>query len=278
MDEESREALQKFQKEADAISTAIEKVMETVGDIESNYKDSLHSPSDDPEEKLSQERGIAKMLQENEKRSDAIRKRLKRIAGENKMFIGENPEKTGELRVRVNTHQAMTKRFMGAMQNFEDVQEKHQQAVRVILFDKLKAMNPGKSHEEISNAIEEGQEGWIVDNSPLMAELPPEEQQRLRNGITDLRSRNNDLKKLEESVIALHQMFTDMQLLVNQGGELLTSTEYNIENTKGATEAAHEELVQVWRGTFGSGARVTSILTCGCHGDDGLTQFIYGTT
>jgi syntaxin 1B/2/3 len=242
MDEETRAALQAFQKEADAITAAIAKVQETVHDIEGMYAESMVS-GQKAEDRLSAEREIQRMLVDNEKRSDAIRKRLRRIAGENKMFRGEHPSKTGELRVRVNTHQGMTKRFMAAMQAFEETQEKHRRNVKTAMEQQLRSMNPTASEEEIAEAVREGQEGWIVDNSQMMNQLPPAEQQRLKNGLSDLRSRNNDIKKLEASIIQLHQLFVDMQVLVEAQGELLNNIEYNVEETKGATEAAHEELV-----------------------------------
>jgi syntaxin 1B/2/3 len=242
IDEDSREALQAFQREADAINTAIDKIRNNVHELEARYVESVKA-STTPDVRLAGEREIQRMLNDNEKRSDAIRKRLKRIAGENKMFRGEFPHKTGELRVRVNAHQAMTKRFMTAMQLLETIQERHQKTVKGALEEKLRAINPNATDEEIASAVRNGEDISVVEHSRTMQQLPPEEQQRLRNGLEDLKSRNNEMKKLEASIIQLHQLFMDMQALVEAQGELLNNIEYNVEETKGATEAAHEELV-----------------------------------
>lgn len=243
IDEESREALAAFQRETDAINAAVTKITNNINELEARYKESQKNNSS-PDARLTGEREVQKMLGDNEKRSDAIRKRLKRIAGENKMFQAENPHKTGELRVRVNTHQAVTKRFMNAMHFLEGVQERHQESMSNALEEKLRAINPDATDEEIAVAIRDGEDQYVVENSLTMQQLPPEEQQRLRNGLADLKSRNNEMKKLEASIIQLHQLFTDMQALVASQGELLNNIEYNVEETKGATEAAHEELVQ----------------------------------
>lgn len=196
------------------------------------------------EDKSMAENDIGQMLEANEKRSDAIRKRLRRIAGENKTFAADNPGKTGEIRVRVNTHQGLTKNFMGSMQAFEESQEKHRDNVRGAMERQLRMINPTASDDEINDALRKGAMDSVVNNSPMLAQLPPDQQAQLRNGLEDLKSRNNDIKKLEESIIQLHQLFMDMQILVEGQGELLNDIEYNIEGTKGATVAAHQELVQ----------------------------------
>lgn len=241
LDEEAAAALQEFQREAHAISQAIGKMEDTIEEIRTHYDKSLQQSSG--EDKASLQNEIARMLQENEKRSDAIRKRLRRIAGENKEFVAQNGEKTGEIRVRVNTHQGMTRRFMEAMQTFELVQEKHRDTVRRAMEAHVRKMNPDASEDEISEAVRNGQANLLADQSQALSQLPPEEQQRLKNGLEDLASRNNDIKKLEESIIQLHQLFMDMQALVDAQGELLNNIEYNVEETKGATAAAHDELV-----------------------------------
>lgn len=243
IDEESREDLAAFEREADAITAAISKIRDNVHEIEGRYLET-EKISTPPDVRLASEREVQRMLQESEKRSDAIRKRLKRIAGENKKFQQDFPHKTGVLRVRINTHQAMTKKFMSAMSFLETIQERHQKSVADALEEKLRAINPEATDEEIADAVRNGEDQYIVENSLTMKQLPPEEQQRLRNGLADLKSRNQEMKKLEASIIQLHQLFTDMQALVESQGELLNNIEYNVEETKGATEAAHEELVQ----------------------------------
>jgi syntaxin 1B/2/3 len=208
--------LQKFQNEAEALSQAIKKIQDSVVEVEEMYKASL-SDQVTPEEKTRTQANIARMLQENEKRSDAIRKRLRRIAGENKAFAAEFSNKTGQLRVRVNTHQGITTRFMAAMQSFESTQEKHRNNVRGAMERQLKFMT-GASQEDIREALRNGQTDQLVEGSPMMLQLPPEEQRKLKNGLADLKSRNLDIKKLEESIVQLHQLFMDMQVLVESQG------------------------------------------------------------
>lgn len=225
------------------MSKAIDKIHENVETVESRYRISLNE-NVQKSDKAVASNDIARLLDQTEKTSEAVRKRLRRIAGENKAFAAEFRNKTGELRVRVNTHQGLTRRFMEAMQMFEESQEKHRDNVKGALERQLRLMNPQATEGDIQEALRNGTTESIVDNSPSLAQLPPEEQKRLRRGLEDLTSRNNDIKKLEESIIQLHQLFMDMQILVEAQGELLNDIEYNIEETKGKTEVGYQELVE----------------------------------
>lgn len=243
MDEKAREALAKYEKETDAISRAIDKIHEKIETIESRYQISLSEHVEESDKAIASN-DIARLLDQTEKTSEAIRKRLRRIAEENKTFAAEHPNKTGELRVRINTHTGITRRFMDAMQLFEESQEKHRDNVKSAMERHLRMMNPQANEDDIQEALRSGAIDDIVDESPILADLPLEQQTRLRRGLADLKNRNNDIKKLEESIIQLHQLFVDMQILVEAQGELLNDIEYNIGETKGKTEAGLQELVQ----------------------------------
>lgn len=241
--DENKVELAEYYRETDAISKAIDKIQENVETMESRYKISL-SKHVEESDKAAAANDISCLLDQTEKTSEAVRKRLRRIAGENKTFRSEHPEKTGTLRIRVNTHQSLTRQFMDAMQLFEESQERHRDNIREAVEWHLRLMNPQATEEEIQDALRNGKLSEIVDDSPTFARLPLEEQLRLKNGLEDLRSRNNDIKKLEESIIQLHQLFVDMQILVEAQGELLNEIEYNIVDTREKAEAGYHELIE----------------------------------
>eukprot|EP00178_Gracilaria_changii_P020345 TRINITY_DN590_c1_g1_i1.p1 TRINITY_DN590_c1_g1~~TRINITY_DN590_c1_g1_i1.p1 ORF type:complete len:360 (+),score=64.20 TRINITY_DN590_c1_g1_i1:114-1193(+) len=243
LDEESEKALVSFRKEINMLSTAVDRIHENVTLIEAQYNMSMDESLDVTEKEHAADQ-ISRLLERTERTSAAIRKRLRRIGKENKDFSSENPEKVGVLRIRVNTHQGLTNRFMEAMHSYEEAQEKHRDHVRGALERQLRKMNPTATDEEIAAALRRGETDSVVDNSPLLVELPLEEQQRLRNGLLDLQSRNNDIRKLEENIIQLHQLFVDMQILVDAQGDLLNNIEYNVVETKEKTEAGFQELIQ----------------------------------
>lgn len=241
--EEEEEVLAMFQQEIDAISQAIDRINEQIETIDSRYAVSVNLGLQKAD-RTSASADISRLINQIEHTSEAIRKRLRRIAKENNEFAEEHKEKTGMLRVRVNTHQNLTRRFMGTMQHFEESQEEHRGNIKSALARQIRDMNPEATDEEIADAVQKGNPEIIADNSQAFSQLPPHEQRRLQEGLEDLQSRNHEIKKLEDSIIQLHQMFVDMQLLVETQGNLLNNIEYNVADTKEKTEVGLQELVQ----------------------------------
>lgn len=236
------EALQRYQLEINALFQDIDGLRRAIKDVEAKYSQCL-STSPNVSERLAEGNQVDALLKENDRVSDNIRMKLRQIATENKKFAADFPHKTGELKVRINLHQGAARKFMDVMKMFEKTQEKHRDNVRSTMEKKLRCMNPSVTDDDIRQAVKYGHANIIAEDRKAMSQLSPEERRKLQNELDDLRSRNNDVKKLEESIIQLHQMFMDMQVLVDAQGELLNNIEYNVEETKEATAAAHQELV-----------------------------------
>lgn len=249
LDAAGKAALAKFFSETEAIGTALTKMEESITTLDTRYGDSLDEQrggggNGDAATTRGREEEIAALLEGTDKRSNAVRTRLKRIGDENQAFAASYAHAVGEIRVRVTQHQALTKRYMAIMQRLEATQDKHRDDVETALARRLRAANPAASDAAIADAVRTGNVAAVMDASPTLAALEPAEQHRLRAGLEDLSARNADLQKVEASIVALHQMFVDMQLLVQTQGELLDNIEYNVAETVQQTEAAHVELVQ----------------------------------
>lgn len=243
LDAAGKAALAKFFAETEAIGTALSKMEESITTLDTRYGDVL-SDSGGGAATRGREEEISALLEATDKRSGAVRSRLKRIGDENRKFASTYAHAVGEIRVRVTQHQALTKRYMAVMQRFEATQDKHRDDVETALARRLRAANPAATDAVIADAVRTGNVAPVMDTSPTLAALEPAEQHRLRAGLEDLSARNADLQKVEASIVALHQMFVDMQLLVQTQGELLDNIEYNVAETVQQTDAAHVELVQ----------------------------------
>lgn len=237
--------LKNFQEETSALRKAIQHIMENVDTIDSMYEQTLQQ-NGDPDERREAAAKITTLVTQSGKISQAVRKRLRRIAEDNEAFTKENPSSVAAARIRVSTHQVITQSFMNTMQKFEDAQDRHQEAVKLAMERQLRIMNPDATEEDIENALKRGETDDVIDDSPLLCDLPPEEQKRLRAELDILASRNKGIRELERNIVDLHQMFIDMQLLVEQQGDLLNTIEYNVQDTKGRAEAGMHELVRAY--------------------------------
>lgn len=249
--QQQRQLLEPFHAEMDALKRALERIEQNVRDVDEKYSASL-GRNVSQAQRAEASAQISTLVAQTGKTAQAVRKRLHRIAGENEQFARDHAEHTAALRIRVAAHQALTHAFMAAMQRLEGAQERHRGAVRAAVERQLRAMNPHAPEEDIRRALDHlnssssssSSPAAVVDDSPLLCELPPDERARLQAQLDTLAARNHDVRLLERSIVELHQMFTDMQLLVDQQGDLLNTIEFNVQETKGKAHAAMNELVQ----------------------------------
>lgn len=252
---EVRKNLDAFNAEAEALNQAIEKIDKNVTTVHQKYTESLQRNVTHTE-RADASAQISSLVAQTSKTAQAVRKRLRRIAEENEQFATQFPNNQSTQRIRISTHRAITHNFMASMQRLEDVQERYREAVRLTVERQLRQYNPDAPEQDIKAALQriqsctndgnnqQQQDQKQVDESPLLNELPAEEQARLRAQLDFLSGRNNDIRQLENNMVELNQMFIDMQLLVERQGELLNTIEYNVVETKGKAKAGMDELIE----------------------------------
>lgn len=172
----------------------------------------------------------------------AVRRRLDRVAKENRAFAAANPNSTGESKLRVNTHTGLVQRFITAAGSLQSTSAAHASTASTSVASSMRALAPGAAEADVQAALGSGRGGdAAVDR--LVSTADAARRVELRGQIEDLRARNADIGKLAGSLTELHAMFVDMGLLVNQQTELLNNIEANVEKTKVETVKANEELV-----------------------------------
>lgn len=215
--------LGKFNKEADAIDkvyTWAESSIDQVYDL-------LNNPSSIQE--------AAAKLDLVEKKLDAVRKRLKRIASENKDLAAGGVATPSSLRIRVSRYTKLGKDFMAVTEKLEAAREAHKKAVANGIKADILNADPSINEARLQHALDTGASLDTVVTSNNAA---------LRYQIEDLRARNEDIQKLSRNIVELHQMFTDMSILVEGQQELINDIEYNVKEVKKDTKKAAEELVE----------------------------------
>uniref|UniRef100_A0A7S1XDW1 t-SNARE coiled-coil homology domain-containing protein n=1 Tax=Compsopogon caeruleus TaxID=31354 RepID=A0A7S1XDW1_9RHOD len=228
------EGFEKFARELAIIEKAVGKVEGACKEIETEFSSG---------KALNEEGGVREEIQSRmddcDQKCAAVRKRLKRIAEENKVFAAAQVDKVAEARVRVNRHQAVTKRFMDATQKLEKVQDSQKDAVYKMIERQIRSVNPDATEGEIRAAMETGNLEQVFDGVELSAR-----HREIKQRLGDIHSKNQDIQKLEKNIAELAKMFVDMTLLVETQGALLNELEFNTKKTVDVVEAAHEEIVQ----------------------------------
>lgn len=213
--------LVKFNQEADRIDQVYVWANNSIRDVVQSLK--VTEPPHSTE----------KVFTDIEKKLDAVRKRLKRIAGENKELA---TAKTGpaSLRIRVARYTKLGKDFMAVTAKLENAREAQKKDAAQWVKREILLANPDASETQIDRVIESGADVEVVltNNTALAYQ------------VDELRSRNKDIQGLSRNIVDLHQMFTDMSILVDGQQELINNIEYNVEEVKSDTKKAGEELVE----------------------------------
>lgn len=164
--------------------------------------------------------GTGADLGEMERKVEAVRARLKRIAEENKRFRKEHPEHPAVVRTRIVQHTQLARAFMDLVGKLEQAKETHRATVRRELRNDVRRIAPHLGDAEAEQAIDQGRVEQV---------LVQRERGVTRHQLDSIRARNAQFTQLEKSVTALHQMFTDMSIIVDGQQDLLNDAEYNVE-------------------------------------------------
>ncbi|EGR27272.1 snare domain protein [Ichthyophthirius multifiliis] len=65
---------------------------------------------------------------------------------------------------------------------------------------------------------------------------------QLQNAVSDIQDKFKDILKLEKSVQELHQLLSDIAILVHQQGEMIDDIELNVNSTKKNVDKANQHL------------------------------------
>lgn len=229
LDPEANQVLSAFNREADAIDNVYDWARKALTKI-SNTLDTDNSPA--------ATKSVGDQLDTVENKLNAVRKRLKRIAGENKTIAQSGTSATSSLRMRIARYTKLGKDFMNITSDIETLRGRHKSLLAADVKRDILATNPDVTERQVDRAIESGaplETVMDVDNSAM------------RHQIEDLRARNQDIQKLSKSIVELHQMFTDMSILVEGQQELINDIEYNVKQVKQSAKKGAEELVEARR-------------------------------
>lgn len=217
--------LSKFTREADAIDKVYVWANKSIKTIDASLSDPDMFSS------------VSDQLTTVDKKLDAVRKRLKRIAAENKQLAASPNATPATIRIRVSRYTKLGNDFMGIVSNMQNLRESHKSlAARAVKQDVLRA-NPNVDEAQVDRALDQPDSAQL--DSLIQSDNP-----QLRHQLEDLRSRNRDIQNLTKNIVELHQMFTDMSILVEGQQELINDIEYNVKEVKGDTKKAADELVE----------------------------------
>ena len=137
-------------------------------------------------------------------------------------------------RIRFNILTGCSTRFSALVRSFQTMQVNAKAVIGEQAKRQLLIVNPKASVAELQ-AVAEGQ-------VPLESMFESASRMEATQALEKLQVREDALKRLEKSLIQLHRLFVDMQMLVGMQGKMLDSIEGNVENVAEYTEEASKTM------------------------------------
>lgn len=207
---------------------------------------------------------VDEIVSETNKALTATKQQVEQIAERNVQFEIQHPN-SSEGRMRGNMHQALVRRLREHLTSFQKIQTAFADDVRQKAVRQLQVALPDATADQAMALVEGG--ATVADAIQQKMVLTQGQDQNVTHKeivqkLYGLQDRVSDLKKLEQSVIDLHQMFVEMAALVDRQGEMLDHIEFSVTSTKQNTAAAERALMDARKAQYRSQKKSLMIFCC----------------
>ncbi|KAI9320429.1 t-SNARE [Dichotomocladium elegans] len=216
-----------FFREIEEIKELVQRINTNISDIEELHGASLVNIS---EEQMSENAHRLEMLSnKTNKLNNLAKKKIKAVELSNAQL----PANSGDRPMRVTQHAALKKRFIETIQRYQDIERTYQQKYRQRVERQIRIVKPDATPDEIDQVLDSDEPPQIFAQSLMQANRSG----HARAVLNEVQTRHDDIKKIEKTILELHQLFMDMQMMIEYQGETLTKVEQT-------TEAAVVDLEQ----------------------------------
>ena len=179
------------------------------------------------EEKLTSEHlnNIVNEFHQIQSKMKPIIENLRSYLNEEKIKKNNDPE----YRIKENLFGAMIKKYQQTCLNFENVEGEIKNIIETKLVRSAEiALNKNLTEQQKIEVINDPQ---IIEQM-YENKLTGAAHIRLQNVICDLEDRHKDIKKLERSIIQIHNMIIELSKLIELQGEMIDNIDTNIKQAK----------------------------------------------
>jgi len=222
---ESAEMMPAFNKTTNKIQYYLNKVKENSAEIASLKARHIKATLTDQEKEISEK--LNHLIGENTKYCQLTKTELETIEAEVKKAKEEEPDEP-ETRIKDVTYRALKGKFAEILKDSQNTQIEYKTAVKAKIVRQAKIIDPTLTQEQVE-AVCSDPDGA---SNLLASKMLGPGHVKLQHAVADIKDKYKDILRLERSVEMVHQMFVDMQMLVQAQGEMLDNIELNIQDAK----------------------------------------------
>ena len=149
--------------------------------------------------------------------------------------------KPAEMRIRENTVNTITRKFVEVMKDYQASQVNYKTEIKKKVKRQVQIVKPDATAEDIDMVMKSGGGSQALFQNAI---LKGDAADSIRNTYQNVADKYQDVLTLEASVAELHQMFMDFALITEQQGELLDQIEHQVKSASDFIEEANTEMVE----------------------------------
>ncbi|KAK4538270.1 hypothetical protein CDCA_CDCA16G4295 [Cyanidium caldarium] len=176
-----------------------------------------------------------------------IKQKLDSIKSDEQRLAAADDEQgslSAEVRIYAGTHAALSRRFMGALKEFQQLQRECDQQMREQAERELRIIDPSITHEQTETLLEQAGAGAGGGEflRQQMLHATDYDYEQVRVVARDMEERAAALRELEAGMEQLRDIFLDMSVLVESQGETMDQIEKNVAAAKLSTKRGVRQL------------------------------------
>ncbi|KAL0074886.1 t-SNARE [Phycomyces blakesleeanus] len=216
----------------DGYLTEVNVLREAIRDVSNNitligelHNASLVSINETQTARSSQQ--LEEFVADTSRQNNIIKARIKAMEQSN-----FNLKNNSDLNIRRSHVDSLKKEFVRVIRSYQDVERTYSQKYRQRIERQIRIVKPDVTSEEIDAVIESDQQNTIFAQSLMQSSRTGQ----ARAALNEVQTRHDDIKKIEKTIIELQQLFMDMQMLVENQGQVIDTIEQHAETTTGDLE------------------------------------------
>ncbi|KAG0050839.1 Plasma membrane t-SNARE, secretory vesicle fusion [Gryganskiella cystojenkinii] len=220
-----------FFTEVTSIQDDIGRVEQNITQIEELHDISLNNVSSE-DQTVKVTRQLEALTADTTQLSNRIKKRIKDIE-----LANLRQRTSPDIQIRNTQAAALKEKFLQTLRRFQLSESEARKKYQGRMERQYKIVKPDATQAEIQQAMES-------DNQQIFAQsvLQSTRYGDANRALREVQTRHDDIKKIERTILELHQLFMDMETLVTDQGVVMNTIEENTQQTDVQLESGNKEV------------------------------------
>ncbi|KAH9464153.1 hypothetical protein MJO29_002294 [Puccinia striiformis f. sp. tritici] len=225
-----------FMDEVSSLNDGIRTVNENVDRVK-DFHNRLLSELDEQ-----QHQSISNQLATLTSDTSRLTKNLKNRIHSLQLSISHNQAQfnNGDANVRATQIGALKKRLMDSLMKYQSVEQESRQKYKSRMERQYKIVKPDATPEEIRQAVDSDDGGQIFSQALMTSNRYGD----ARAAFNEVKERHEDVKRIEQTITELMEMFNDLATMVEEQDQLIQNVENNAGEIQRDVEQAGQHITK----------------------------------